>query len=64
VQRQVAAFLAGHTVERSVPWWWPVARAAGAGWQAPALPLGLNPVWRARGVRDTAFGQDGCGSAG
>jgi hypothetical protein len=63
VQRKVAAFLAGQRVERSVPWWYPVARAAGSAWQSPALPLGLNPVWRARGLPDTAFGDDGCTGA-
>lgn len=56
VQRRIRRFLAGHEVAgRSTPSYRLVQLAGGA-WQAPALALRLNPVWRPRAERRAVRG--------
>lgn len=60
VQRRVLAVLDGHPATNLPgPGYALLQRAAGA-WQAPALALRLNPVWRADHLPDPAFGQPPC----
>lgn len=60
VQRRISAFLNGHPAGSQPGLGYTVLQRAAGAWQAPALPLGLNPVWHADHLPDPTFGQWPC----
>lgn len=60
VQRRIVAFLGGHRPGSRPGLGYTVLQRAAGAWQAPALALGLNPVWHADHRPDPAFGQWPC----
>ena len=60
VQAETLSFLAGHPpVDHPQGPGYSLIQKAGAAWQAPALPIRLNPAWP-KHVPDNTFGDDGC----
>ena len=60
VQERISRFLRGWTPGIESEWYYAVIQKAAGAWQAPALALGLNPVWQPSTVPDVAVGPDGC----
>lgn len=60
VQNRILAFLNGGPAGGQPGLGYTVLQRAAGAWQAPALPLDLNPVWHADHLPDPGFGQSPC----
>ncbi|MFY9806427.1 MAG: hypothetical protein WAK86_04070 [Pseudonocardiaceae bacterium] len=60
VQQRIQRFLTGHQAGTAPRPYFPIIQRAASAWQAPALPLALNPAWHAIHLPDPAFGGNGC----